>query len=239
MNQWIKDVAWVSETKNPVRGVILAFHGLGAPAVREGPANAQELAYIAAGGLVVFPYYGPWSWMNRQARAFVDELVGTIYAEYTLADSVPLISTGGSMGGCSALLYTRYARKPVAACSASCPVCDVPYHVTERVDLPRTFRNAFYGYEEPFETVLQEHSPLAQASHMPDVPYLVVHGDADTAVNKEKHSDRFVAAMKAHKRRVEYVEVPGMGHGGPLPLAVIQKEIEFVVSHMKRCPRSD
>jgi len=115
----------------------------------------------------------------------------------------------------------------------------VPYHSTERVDLPRTFWNAFYGYEEPVETVLQEHSPLAQASHMPDVSYLVVHGDADTAVNKEKHSDRFVAAMKAHKRRVDYVEVPGMGHSGPLPLAVIQKEIDFVLSHMKRYPRSN
>lgn len=54
-------------------------------------------------------------------------------------------------------------------------------------------------------------SPLHQAETMPDIPYLIVHGDADTAVNKQQHSDRFVERLKK-THDVTYVEVPGMRH---------------------------
>ena len=230
---WIKQVAWVADewAPGPVRGVVLAFHGLGYTELRDRPRSTEELEWGRAGGLVVAPYYGPWSWMNRQARAFVDELVRTIYLDYGLSAATPLISTGGSMGGCSSLLYTRYARQPVAACLAIAPVCDVAYHFTERPDLPRTFHDAFRGYPEPFEELMAEHSPLCQVAAMPDIPYLVMHGDNDNAVNKERHSDRFVAAMKAQKRRIEYLTVPKNDHGDPLPLALLQRKIEFVISH--------
>lgn len=57
---------------------------------------------------MVFPYYGPWSWMNRQARSFVDELVDAVYARYSLPTGTPLICTGSSMGGCTGLLHTRH-----------------------------------------------------------------------------------------------------------------------------------
>jgi dipeptidyl aminopeptidase/acylaminoacyl peptidase len=63
------------------------------------------------------------------------------------------------------------------------------------------------------EAALEEQSPLHQVAGMPDIPYLIVHGDQDTAVNKARHSDRLVAAMRARGLRVNYIEVPGMGHG--------------------------
>ena len=44
------------------------------------------------------------------------------------------------------------------------------------------------------------------------MPYYIVHGDADAAVNKALHSDRFVAAMREAGHVVEYHEVPGMAH---------------------------
>jgi dipeptidyl aminopeptidase/acylaminoacyl peptidase len=47
---------------------------------------------------------------------------------------------------------------------------------------------------------------------MPDIPYYVVHGDADAAVNKAKHSDRLVAKMRSLGFDVKYDEVPGMRH---------------------------
>lgn len=229
--KWLQEVSWISEdwVQRPIRGVVLSFHGLNHTALRDRP-TTEELEWSRAGGLVVFPYYGPWSWMNRQARAFVDQLIDAIYEAYHLPQSVPLISTGGSMGGCSALLYTRYARRKVSACLALFPVCDVPYHFTERADLPRTFHDAFRGYPEPLEQLLTEHSPLAQIKSMPDIPYRVVHGDNDSAVNKGKHSDRFVSGMKELKRKIEYIEVPGMEHGGPFPIDVVRKNIEFVSS---------
>lgn len=229
----LPEVAWIPEKHlvRPIRGLALVFHGLGSVDLRTDP-TTDELEWLRAGALVVYPYAGPWSWMNRQARAFVDDLVDAAYRQYNLPDSIPLIATGGSMGGLSALLYTRYARRPVTACLALYPCCDLAYHFTERPDLPRTIRYAFRGYAEPWDQVLAEHSPLAQVPHMPDIPYLVIHGDADAAVAKAHHSDPFVAAMRRLGRRVDYLQVPGMGHGPCMPLYVWQRRIDFVKSHL-------
>ncbi len=236
MDPWIKQVAWISDrfTKKPVTGVVLQFHGLGSTIMKESPESPAEIECARAGGLLVYPYYGPWAWMNRQARAMVDDLVRAVYREYKLADSVPLLSTGASMGGCSALLYTRYARKPVSACMALFPVCDLPGHFNERPDLPRTFLHAFSGYKQPLAKVLREHSPLHQVRAMPRIPYLVIHGDKDDLVNKKMHSDRFVRAMRLGKHDIEYVEVPGMGHGSMMPLSVVQKQTQFLLDHLVR-----
>jgi dipeptidyl aminopeptidase/acylaminoacyl peptidase len=67
---------------------------------------------------------------------------------------------------------------------------------------------------------------------MPKIPYLIVHGDKDTAVSKEHHSDPMVAAMRRRKLKVEYVEVPGMGHGAPMPMPVTQKCVRFASSFL-------
>jgi dipeptidyl aminopeptidase/acylaminoacyl peptidase len=166
--------------------------------------------------------------MNRSARNFIDELVDAIYKQHHLPERTPLISTGGSMGGHAALLYTRYAKRPVKACMALYPVCDLKYHFSERPDLPRTILCAFRDYPEDMDTLFAEHSPVSQVAQMPRIPYLIVHGDDDKAVSKVHHSDRMVDAMRRKKLKVDYVEVPGMGHGGPIPIQVIEKNIRFV-----------
>jgi len=222
---WIGD-AWV---RKPIRGVVLSFHGLNMTGGKTQP-STEELGWAQAGGLVVFPYYGPWGWMNRQARALVDEIVEAVYAHYKLKSSVPLVCTGGSMGGSSSLLYTRYARRPVAACLANVPMCDAVYHFDERDDLPRTFHAAFLGYKGSLTALLQEHSPLAQVRHMPRIPYQIVAGGADAAVSKKHHADRMVAALRRRKLDVTYIEIPKMGHGGPWPVEVIQRNIDFVAN---------
>ncbi|MCC7205277.1 MAG: prolyl oligopeptidase family serine peptidase [Phycisphaeraceae bacterium] len=231
----IKEVAWVADqhVSKPIRGVVLVFHGLGNTDLRGDP-GTDELSFLRAGGLVVYPYSGPWSWMNRQTRAFIDDLVESVYAAYKLDPSTPLIATGGSMGGFSALLYTRYARRTPDACMAVFPCCDIKHHFTERPDLPRTIRYAFRGYPEPWEEVLAEHSPIEQVEHMPDIPYLIFHGEADKTVSKAHHSDRFVAAMRKLGRRVRYVEVPGMGHGTMMPLEVVNERVAFVTGCLKK-----
>jgi len=224
-----RQLAWIGDgyTRGTPRAVVLVFHGLGYTDIKRGP-SADEIAWSEAGGIVVFPYYGPWSWMNRQARTLVDDLVEAVYAGLGLPDGLPLISTGGSMGGLSALLYTRYARRPIAGCLARYPVCDLAYHYDERPDLPRTVEHALGGYRETMERLLAEHSPLAQASHMPRVPYMIVHGDADGMVSKTAHSDKMVEAMRDSGHDVTYLEVPGMGHGRDVPPHVTWQEIDFV-----------
>jgi acetyl esterase/lipase len=230
---WLRQMAWLNEQwlKKPICGVALSFHGLGG-GIHGAGASPFELACADLGVLLVHPHYGPWSWMNREARQLVDELVALTYAEFKLGADVPLISTGGSMGGGSALIYTRYGKKTPNATLAIYPVCDMVYHYTERPDLPISFYCAYGHYAEPIEDVLVEHSPLAQADKFPDIPYLFIHGDADKAVNKQHHSDKMVAALRERGRKVDYLEIPGMGHGDNSPLLFTTRQIDFIAAQV-------
>lgn len=230
----IKECAWVGKdyVEGKIKGVVLNFHGLNG-GLKSGP-STEDIEWARNGGLVVYPYYGPWSWMNRQSRAMIDELVDAVYESYSLTDKAPLICTGGSMGGLSSLLYTRYARRPVSACYANCPVCDLAFHFNERPDLPPTIRHAFLGYPESLPTLLAEHSPLDQAGALPDIPYRIIHGTHDQAVSKKNHSDKLVPAMRKHKLTVDYIEVEGMGHCNPLPLKVLAGNIDFVAAALNK-----
>lgn len=193
-------------------GVVLDFHGLngGTDLLREDPDYARRLA--ADGVLYLFPYNGPWSWMNDTAVKTVDGILDAVIEKYEYDPAIPVVSTGGSMGGMAALTYARYSRHHITACAANCPVCDLPFHYTERPDLPRTFLCAFGHYDMPLKDALETASPLHQAAHFPRVPYYIVHGGADTAVDKTKHSDRLVAALRAAGHQVEYHEIPDMTH---------------------------
>lgn len=213
----LREVAWISDafTARPPRGVALIFHGLGAPPLLEAP-REDEQRWIDDGYLVVFPYYGPWSWMNRQSRALVDDIVASVFAHFALPPRLPVLAVGGSMGGFSALLHTRYAARPVAGCFANCPVCDLGAHFHERPDLPRTIRHAFLGYREPLGDLFIEHSPLHQVFSLPDIPYFLVQAEDDPAVNKSRHADPLAAAMKKRGLDVSYFVVPGDRHCPPL-----------------------
>lgn len=225
----LRQVAWIGDqfVRGDITGIVVTFHGLGFGGLKGGP-GYEEQEWADSGALVVFPYYGPWSWMNRSARAFVDRLVASLYHHFKLKSDIPLIIAGGSMGGLSALIYTRYSPHRIAACLAMYPVCDLEYHFTERPDLPATIRFAFRDYPGDFSQALVENSPLKQAANMPDIPYRLIHGDKDQAVNKAKHSDRFVAEMRKHNKQVDYLEVPGMTHGGNVTYQASRAQIDFV-----------
>ncbi len=196
--------------KKPVRGIALSFFGLGGQTMFD---DDPELGvFLAERGIVLLiPYTNPWSWMNRQAVDYADELVDVIMTEYALPESTPVIACGGSMGGQSALVYTAYAKRTPKACVTNCPVCDLPYHFTERPDLPRTLYSAFGQYACSLDEALRSASPLhlAEAGKMPDVKYTLFHCEEDKAVNKQMHSDRFVKALPF---AVQYYAVPERGH---------------------------
>lgn len=168
--------------------------------------------YAEKGILLLVPYQNPWAWMNRQTVDFTDELIDVLVKAYDLPTGIPIVSTGGSMGGLSALVYTAYAARTPVACVANCPVCDLPYHYTERPDLPRTLYSAFGTYDGTMEDALRSASPIHLVDKLPsDSEYFIFHCEEDKAVNKQMHSDRFVAELeKAH--RVSYYEVPERGH---------------------------
>src|SRR5271170_7405250 len=113
----LRQVAWMGDAfvRGPIRAVIVTFHGLGFGGLKNG-LGYEEQEWAENGGLVVFPYYGPWSWMNRSARGFVDRLIASIYAHLELGKEIPLIIAGGSMGGLASLIYTRYSPHKIAGC---------------------------------------------------------------------------------------------------------------------------
>lgn len=197
--------------KKPIRGIVLSFFGLGGMKMfSEDPEEA--IFYAERGILYLIPYNNPWAWMNSQAVAYTDELLDVLFTQYELDPKTPIVSTGGSMGGLSALVYTAYAARTPVACVANCPVCDLVYHYGERPDLPRTLYSAFWHEEGTVEQAIEKASPLHLAAAMPDVVYHVFHCGADQAVNLQMHSERFVAAMRAAGKSVTFDIVPERGH---------------------------
>lgn len=195
----------------PIKGIVISFFGLGGSSMYNTD-NEQGVYFGDRGILYVVPYTNPWAWMNRQAIEYTDEIIDLLVKEYDLAEDIPVVSTGGSMGGLAALVYTKYAKRTPVACVANCPVCDLPYHFTERDDLPRTLYSAFWHEEGDMEEVLKAYSPLHLVPQMPNVDYYIFHCEEDKAVNKGMHSDRFVSAMAENGARVIYHTVPKLGH---------------------------
>ena len=195
----------------PIKGIVLDFSGLGAQRMYdEDTPLSKDLAQ--KGIILLIPYNNPWCWMNAQAIRYTDDLINVLINHYGLEKNIPIVSSGGSMGGLSALVYAKYAEHTPVACVVNCPVCDLPYHYTERPDLPRTLYSAFFYSEAGcMEDALKKASPLHLADGMPDIEYVVFHCDQDTSVNKQQHSDRFVAEM-LKRHRIKYHSVPGREH---------------------------
>lgn len=177
--------------------------------MREDPEAA--IVYARHRALYIYPYYGPWSWMNDTAIRTVDAVVEAAMVKYQLSAGIPIVATGGSMGGLGALVYTVYAARTPVACAVNSPVCDLLYHYTEREDVPRTLYHAFAHYPCDLETAIASSSPLHLAYRMPDIPYYLVHGFEDREVSKQAHSDAFFQTLHTI-RRIQYIEVPGMNH---------------------------
>jgi len=221
-----RKVAWIDHP-DEIRAIVLSFCGLGGTVSLKSAASPDEQEWKEAGALVVCPYYNPWAWMNGQTVRFVDDLIGSLTAELGLDPSLPVVATGGSMGGHAALTYTLKSARGVAACFANCPVCDLVFHYSERPDLPRTMHSAFGSYGDITET-LREYSPLWQAGSMPRIPYFFVHGVQDRSVSKAAHSDKLVHLMCAAGHQVAYYEEPEMGHCHPMSPETHRASMEFI-----------
>lgn len=195
------------------RGLVLEFMGLGGSWMSDGTGKPLGTRLGSEGILYAIPYLDPWNWMDPAAVRETDEIVDAIFERVGLS-SLPVVSSGGSMGGLCCLTYARYAARPVSAVVANCPVCDLPYHYTERPDLPRTLYAAFSscGFST-LDEALRSASPLhlAQAGELPSIPYTLFHCTRDEAVNKEMHTDRLEKAMKGHYD-ITVIPVPDRGH---------------------------
>lgn len=194
-----------------IKGIVVDFFGLGAGYMINEDSFTSKY-YAEQNILFLVPYNNPWAWMNKQAIDYTDEIMDVIFEHFQLDEKTPIVSSGGSMGGQSALVYTRYAKRQPVACVTNCPVCDMVYHYTERVDLPRTLYSAFFNENCSLNEALESYSPLHLAPTMPRIKYFIFHCSADTAVNIDKHSRRLVNAMQAQNFDISFTVVPDKGH---------------------------
>ena len=195
--------------RKPIKGIVVYFYGLGGQFLFDEDTE-EGVRFAEEGILFLIPYQNPWAWMNRQTVALTDELLDVLFTAYDLPETTPVVSTGKSMGGLSALVYTKYAKRTPVACVTNCPVCDLPFHFTERPDLPRTLYSAFYSYEGTLEEALRSASPM-HLELPEETEYTIFHCEEDQAVNKQIHSDRLVEKM-SQTHRIRYYPVPERGH---------------------------
>jgi len=197
--------------RRPIRGIAVDFMGLGGQ--KQFDEDTPTGIRMGEKGIIyIVPYLNPWAWMNPQAVKITDDIIEAVM-ECCGLENARVVSCGGSMGGQQALVYARYAARVPVGCVVNCPVCDLPYHYTERPDLPRTLLSAFGAVEaDTLEQAMEKASPLHLAvnGEMPDIRYVLFHCEKDEAVNKQKHSDRFAEDMSG--RRLEYYAVPDRGH---------------------------
>ena len=193
--------------EKPIRGILMDFWGMNSTGMyHEDPETG--IFFAQQGILYLIPYYNPWAFCNRQTVNLIDEILDVVYAHF---GQLPLVFMGNSMGGLTALSCTVLSRHRCVACLANCPACDMADHIFDRPDLPHALYSAFGGYDGTLEEAMLTVSPLHLIDRMPDIPYTVFCGMEDTVVNKAKHSDAFVQAMKK-SHNITYYEIPGMGH---------------------------
>ena len=208
----LRNFAYVNDkiVKTPIKGIALNFFGLGCQAMYWD--DDKYAKFFAENGILwVVPYNNPWAWMNKQAVSYTDEILDVLIEKYNLVDP-KIVSSGGSMGGYSALMYTLNAKRTPVACVADCPVCDLVYHFTERVDLPRTIYSALYNENCSFDEALKNASPYHIAKKMPRVNYHIFHCNKDSAVNIDKHSRTFVEKMQELGFDITFDIVPDRDH---------------------------
>lgn len=209
----LRNFAYVNAAivKQPIKGIVIWFNGLGYQEMQDTDEGSGEF-YAKNGILYVDPYNNPWSWMNSQAVAYTDEIVDVLVDKFNLPDNIPIISTGLSMGGQAALVYSVYSKRQPAACVANCPVCDVVFHFTERKDLPRTLYSSVFNETGTLEDALKAVSPLHLVERMPKIKYHIFHCDKDEAVNIDSHSRKFVNELQKRDYDVTFDIAEGKGH---------------------------
>ena len=176
----------------PIKGIVIDFFGLGATVMYDEDTPLGKM-FAEKGVILLVPYNNPWAWMNQQAVDYTDELVDVLFEHYGLSEDTKIVSSGFSMGGMSSITYSAYATRTPVRVVANCPVCDLPFHYTERPDLPRTIYSAFFNCED-FDKALEDASPLhlAQKGALPDIFYDIFHCSADMAVNIDAHSGKLI-----------------------------------------------
>lgn len=195
----------------PIKGMVVQFFGSGTLDIFEQDLPEAKI-YAQKGILHLIPYYNPWAWCTPNTRAFIEELMDALFAKYDLPEDLPIVYTGSSMGGMTALAFSALAKRKPVACVPNCPVCDFFTYLDNAPCNIRTVYSAWYGVEGTMEENMKSVSPLHLVDRLPAVKYFFFHGDCDDIVRKERNTEPLVEALKEKGYDVTYHIRPGVGH---------------------------
>lgn len=191
----------------PLKGLWVMLHGRGETERTQTAPWEQEL--VDAGWVFMYPFYGPWGWGTEEVVERLDDLIDKAHEGLPALAELPYVLSGGSMGGEVALYYLVHTRHRLERVYIVCPVTDCKGCYDMLPVVRRSMINGFWGKRDTLVGALVDYSPLGMVDQLPDIPYLVVHHDADELVPREMHGDPLVEKMRAAGRTVEYWRVNG------------------------------
>ena len=194
----------------PIKAVCVDFHGY-TDATMISKSEGKAKLFGENGIAWVFPYYSVWAWMSKASQEFNEQVLDAVYEKLQIPDTTPLIITGGSMGGLTALCYQLYGKRKAVACAANCPVTDMGVFFRDFDHVRRAILSAHILDERPLETVLKEYSPVKLADKLPAIPYLLIYGEKDPIIT-DRFMPQFVEAMQAAGHNVTHILQKDMDH---------------------------
>lgn len=214
--------------QKPIRGIVVNCHGFtDETTYSSSPRPGVDLG--REGILYVFPYYSPWAWASDHAFAYIDEVLDVVWEMLDLPSDLPFLIAGGSMGGMTAMLYTLFGKRRVCAVACNCPVCDLRAILDNNPHVQRSVYYAYLDTERTIEEEIDRHNPILHVSEMPDIPYLMVSGQADLAVPEDRHAHPIKQAMEQAGKQAQFISVPAMTH------CDLQSHEEYYLKYLDFC----
>ena len=201
------DYAFLNEDtlQKPVKGVCIYFHGFtDGTRYNESPFLGAELG--AKGIAWVFPYHSVWAWMSQTSQQFCEQVIDAVYEKLGIDESIPLVVTGGSMGGMTALNYLLHGKRKAIACAANCPVLSVKGYFEAAREARAAILSAHIEKQGELTEILTELSPIYITEKLPKIPYFLVFGKNDPSPAINEHIEEL--KEKLSKNGIDYkVEV--------------------------------
>lgn len=144
-----------------------------------------------------------------------DLVIDALIEHYDLPADIPVVSTGGSMGGIGALNFTLGSRHNIVSCMAACPCYDIlgEYNsFAAQSSFPRTYVAAISNYDMSITDALKSITPCENIASMPKVPYYIVCNENDECFDDDGMKV-FADDMRDAGLDVTLKFLPGTTHG--------------------------
>lgn len=163
----------------PLRGICVSFHGFTDATMFE--KSSDQARILGESGIAwVFPYYSVWGWMSENSQEFNKQVIDAVYDKLQASDDIPLIISGGSMGGLTALNYLVRGKRRACACALNCPVTDMSEFYNSSIGSRRAILSAHIEKDCPLDIIMRNFSPINFADKLPRIPYFLIFGERDT-----------------------------------------------------------